>query len=108
VADLLLLSRRILREGVRFLHWSWHSPSLVPGLSPFVRTARELDRFYRVIESYLERVSAIAPIRFATVSEAAKWLELRSSPPARQRAGRKATCLAAALPTGRSAAASTP
>ena len=104
LADLLLLSRRILQEGVPFLHWSWHSPSLAPGLSPFVRTVRDLDHFYRVIECYLERVSALAPIRFATVSEAAASLERPSSQPARQRAGSKATRPAAGLPTGRSAA----
>jgi hypothetical protein len=37
---MLQLAERLLEQGERFLHLFWHSPSLVPGLSPFVRDAR--------------------------------------------------------------------
>ena len=38
-ADMLTLSRRLLEHGVRHLQVFWHSPSLTPGLTPFVRSA---------------------------------------------------------------------
>lgn len=70
-ADMLTLSRRLLERGVGHLHLSWHSPSLKPGLSPFTRTAADVDRLYATVEAYLERLSKLTPLTFATVSEAA-------------------------------------
>lgn len=88
VADLLAVSKAIVAAGVRQLHLFWHSPSLTPGLSPFVTNATELDRFYGSIEAYVTALSAITPLRFATVAEGAR--EVRA--PAR-------TCPAINLPT---------
>jgi hypothetical protein len=73
--DMLTLSRRLLEHGVRHLHLSWHSPSLRPGLSPFSATAADVARLYASVEAYLERLSEITPLKFATVSEAAALLE---------------------------------
>lgn len=73
-ADMLTLSRRLLEHGARHLHLSWHSPSLKPGLSPFAATAAEVTRLYARVESYLEGLSRVTPVRFATVSEAATVL----------------------------------
>ena len=70
-ADLLTLSRRLVERGVRHLHLSWHSPSLKPGLSPFTRTAADVDRLYATVEAYVEQLSQLTPLTFATVSEAA-------------------------------------
>lgn len=77
--DMLGLSRRLLATGVRHLHVSWHSPSLRPGLSPFVTTRADVERLYTSIEEYLGRLQALVPIQFATVTEAAALLD-----PARQ------------------------
>lgn len=74
-ADMLTLSRRLLEHGVRHLHLSWHSPSLQPGLSPFSTTAADVARLYASVDQYLEALSRITPLRFATVSEAAALLE---------------------------------
>jgi len=74
VADMLTLSRRLLEHGVRHLQISWHSPSLRPGLSPFVTTVADVERLYARIAGYLEGLSRIIPFAFATVSEAAALL----------------------------------
>ena len=75
VADMLTLSRRLLEHGVRHLHLSWHSPSLVPGLSPFAPTAADVERLYASVEEYLDGLSRMTPVTFATVSEAAAALQ---------------------------------
>lgn len=46
VADALEAVRIAVGEGVRVLNMSFHSPSLVPGHTPYVRTAADLARFY--------------------------------------------------------------
>jgi hypothetical protein len=74
VDDMIDLTHALLTSGARHLHLYLHSPSLSPGLTPFVRTRHELDRLYWSIEEYLERVSAFLDIRFATMSEAAQLL----------------------------------
>jgi len=79
VADMLTLSRRLLEQGVRHLHLTWHSPSLTPGLSPFTATARDVERLYASVEAYLDRLSQTTPLTFATVSEAAGVLGGRST-----------------------------
>jgi hypothetical protein len=74
VADMLALSRRLLDEGVRHLHLSWHSPSLKAGLTPYGETAADVARLYDSVEAYLEGLSQMTPLTFATVSEAAARL----------------------------------
>jgi peptidoglycan/xylan/chitin deacetylase (PgdA/CDA1 family) len=73
--DMLDLSRQLIRRGVRHLNLTWHTPSLRPGLSPFVTTEADRERFYGAIESYLEGLAGMVSIRFATVSEAAAILD---------------------------------
>jgi len=75
VADMLTLSRLLLEHGVRHLHLSWQSPSLTPGLSPFAATAADVERLYASVEAYLEGLSRMTPVTFATVSEAAAALQ---------------------------------
>jgi hypothetical protein len=74
VADMLALSRRLLEEGVRHLHVSWHSPSLKAGLTPYAETAADVARLYDSVEAYLDGLSQMTPLAFATVSEAAARL----------------------------------
>ena len=74
--DMLTLSARLLDHGVRYLHMSWHTPSLKPGLSPFAPTRAAVERLYASIEAYLDGLARLTPFRFATVSEAATlWRE---------------------------------
>ena len=74
VADMLTLSRRLIDQGVRHLHLFFHSPSLRPGLSPFVADAAGVERFYRTIASYVEGLGRMTSLAFATISEAAAEL----------------------------------
>jgi peptidoglycan/xylan/chitin deacetylase (PgdA/CDA1 family) len=74
VDDMVTLSRRVLESGVRHLHMFWHTPSLRPGLSPFVRTRTDVQRLYAAVEGYLGKLSAFATVRCATISEAARAL----------------------------------
>jgi hypothetical protein len=39
------LTHTLLRDGVRVFVFSFHSPSVMPGGTPYVRTQAELDRF---------------------------------------------------------------
>ncbi len=80
VRDMLILSRRLLEHGVPHLQVSWHSPTLKAGLSPFGRTAADVARLYSSIEGYVDGLSRIAHVTFATVSEAAAALAGQSTP----------------------------
>ena len=71
VSDMLLGARLLLSEGLRYIHLTLHSPSLMPGLSPFVRTTAHRDHMLGAIERFVAGLAAITPLRFATVSEAA-------------------------------------
>ncbi len=72
---LLELAARLLEQGERFLHLFWHSPSLVPGLSPFVANAGDRERLFATIEGFVNGASRLARIVPMTVSEAAEALD---------------------------------
>jgi len=74
VDEMVDLTNVLLASGARHLHLYMHSPSLRPGLTPFVRSASDLARFFGAIEEYLERLAALSNVRFATLSEAASLL----------------------------------
>lgn len=48
------LTRHLLARGTRVFTFSYHSPSLLPGCTPYVRTDADLDRFLGRFESYFE------------------------------------------------------
>jgi hypothetical protein len=75
VRDLLAVSRCIVDAGCRYLHLFWHSPTMTPGLSPFVKDASQLDAFYDSIGRYVDELAATMPLSFATVSEAGALLQ---------------------------------
>lgn len=74
VADMVSLARRLTESGCPYVHMFWHSPSLKPGLSPFVRDRADVDRLYAAIEAVVERVAGFASPHFVTISEAADLL----------------------------------
>lgn len=74
VSDMLTLSARLLEHAVPYLHVTWHTPSLKPGLSPFTPTSADVERLYASIEAYFEGLDRVTPFRFVTVSEAAALL----------------------------------
>lgn len=48
------LSKVLLDEGVRIFTWSFHSPSVVPGNTPYVRSTAELSRFLDSFRQYFD------------------------------------------------------
>lgn len=47
------LTRALLRKGHRVFSFTYHSPSLAPGNTPYVRSAEDLHAFLERIERYL-------------------------------------------------------
>jgi polysaccharide deacetylase len=74
VSDMLKLSRTLIEQGASHLQIMWHSPSLLPGTSPFVRTPAERDRLLARIRGFIEGLRQTGPVRFVTLSEAARGL----------------------------------
>lgn len=74
VEDMLRLSRTLIGQGSSHLQIMWHSPSLLPGTSPFVRTPAERDRLLARIRVFVEELRQTSPVRFVTLSQAAKSL----------------------------------
>jgi hypothetical protein len=54
LAELRRLTDTTLAAGRRHLVFSYHSPSIVPGNTPYVRTDGDLHRFLALIEDYCE------------------------------------------------------
>lgn len=52
--DLRRLTLSLLREGHRIFSLTYHSPSLLPGCTPYVQSHADLARFMRRLERYLE------------------------------------------------------
>ncbi len=72
--DMLAVSRQLVAEGASCLQIFWHSPSLVPGLGPFVREPRDRGALERRIEDYVSGLARDYELRPVTVSEAAAAL----------------------------------
>lgn len=54
LATMKRLTRHLHRIGVRIFVFSFHSPSIVPGNTPYVRSERELASFLETIENYID------------------------------------------------------
>ncbi len=54
LAEAKLVTRRLLELGLRSFTISFHSPSLEPGNTPYVRTGRDLDHFVGWLTEYLD------------------------------------------------------
>jgi len=69
-AALRRLIRVLLARGQRVFSFSYHSPSPVPGNTPYVRNERELSAFFAALAGYLEFFvgelggSATTPLQF--------------------------------------------
>lgn len=73
VAEALRAVDRALDDGVELLNFSFHSPTIVPGMTPYVRDDDDLARFYdwwRAILSLLDR-RGVRPATEAELVDAA-------------------------------------
>jgi hypothetical protein len=63
----------LLDDGRQFLSFSFHSPSIAPGHTPYVRNSAELSDFYRWWDRILSFLAqkGVAPIGLSEVAEAA-------------------------------------
>jgi hypothetical protein len=52
--EMKAVTRSLLARGVRTLTFSFHSPSVEPGHTPYVRSQADLGRFLQSIEQYFE------------------------------------------------------
>lgn len=48
------LTRHLIQQGVRTFTWNFHSPSLVPGFTPYVNNPRELETFLDAFKRYFD------------------------------------------------------
>ena len=53
-SDMILLAKSFIRKGFSFLNLFFHSTSLMPGASPFVKNEEELGAFFRRIDMFLQ------------------------------------------------------
>lgn len=49
---------RAVSDGVRLLNFSFHSPTIVPGMTPYVRDQQDLGRFHAWWDAVLDRLAA--------------------------------------------------
>lgn len=54
LAEMRRLTRALLADGLRIFVLSFHSPSLQPGWTPYVRTEAQLEGLYDSLRRYLE------------------------------------------------------
>jgi len=73
--EMVRLAENLVARGSTSLHFTLHSPSLVPGLTPFVRSERESLRFLKRIEAFLD-YAAGEGFRFATLDRGPALLGL--------------------------------
>lgn len=52
IADLKRVSRGLSAAGCQIYSLTYHSPSLAPGHTPYVRTQRDLERFIATVDDY--------------------------------------------------------
>lgn len=52
LAEMCTLARDLYRRGLRVFTLSYHSPSLEPGHTPYVRTERDLERFLSCLDGF--------------------------------------------------------
>jgi hypothetical protein len=74
------LTRALLHEGQRVFTFSYHSPSLAPGNTPYVQNDADLRGFLRRIEQYLEFFAGEVGGHAATPFEVKALAERSNSP----------------------------
>jgi hypothetical protein len=77
LAEQKRLTRQLLARGQRLFNLSYHSPSLLPGCTPYVRNEDELAQFLDRLEAYLVWFAGELGGCFTTPIEIKRLLEAR-------------------------------
>jgi hypothetical protein len=77
LAEQKRLTRQLLAQGQRLFNLSYHSPSLLPGSTPYVRSEDELAQFLERLEAYLAWFAGELGGCFTTPLEIKRLLEAR-------------------------------
>jgi hypothetical protein len=52
LAENIRLARSLYDQGCRVFSFTYHSPSLVPGMTPYVRSEQQLSAFLRTMDHF--------------------------------------------------------
>ena len=66
--DMIRLSKTLLERGTKVINMFFHSPSLLEGCTPFVKTPADVERFVASIDAFLD-FTREAGLRSVTLSE---------------------------------------
>jgi len=77
LAEQKRLTRHLLARGQRIFNLSYHSPSLLPGSTPYIRDAEQLEHFLDQLEAYLVWFAGELGGRFTTPVEIKQFLDAR-------------------------------
>jgi hypothetical protein len=75
--DRVKLARALVAEGVPHLSVTLHSTSLKPGLTPWIRSASDVEGVYVALAEFASALSAFTSPTFTTISGAAGWYAAR-------------------------------
>jgi len=70
-ADMITLSGILIKHNRKILNLSFHSNTLLPGMTPFVKTSKEADVFYLRLEKFFEYLYSSTNLCSVTLSDAA-------------------------------------
>lgn len=80
LAEMVRLTRALFRQGIRVFNLAYHSPSLVPGHTPYVRTGRDLAEFLDRLRGYLDFFRTSLDGEFVTAAELHRRLVIPPPP----------------------------
>lgn len=76
--EMVKLAQTFVRMGYQFLNMSFHSTSLLPGLSPFVRDEKDLTLFLAKIETFL-KYAKDNDFEFLPIAKSVEYMNHRGS-----------------------------
>lgn len=77
LAEMIRLTRALFAQGIRVFNLAYHSPSLVPGHTPYVRTPEDLADFLDRLRGYLSFFGDSLGGAFVTAAELHRRLVTR-------------------------------
>ena len=75
--NMIALSRLLIKHGIRVLNVTFHSSSLMPGLTPFVTSGNALEKFYKRLTDYFDGLYRLAEVKPMVLSAMAGFIRER-------------------------------